>query len=383
MPGYYTVKTKRRRLKKGRLLFLLAICGFLLLLFFTSRFLGTLHDMQDRSAWSKDLPTPAQDEHYHVLIYTLSQKEEAPLITGLYLVSTKAQAEKKDVHAIQVPVDTLLNADGDNATSLAKALSSGDREFLVDSITTLSGTDVHAFLEIDEDKLVNVVDEMGITFPETITVTNDGDLTTYINDDEQSALQQLERRRQILTSLTNHILEGNFFSEVIQFRKASPLLATNLAWRDLLAVFKTYEDSSFEEIVQIHSLPGSVDVRTDGDFWVADTNSLPALLTWLDSEGSTMPREQITVEVLNGNGTVGIASHVAELLTNEGFSVIRVGNADHYDYERSQVISRTNDVGPAKDVAILVPQAELLKSEETDIAVVVTVIVGKNYTSNE
>jgi hypothetical protein len=87
--------------------------------------------------------------------------------------------------------------------------------------------------------------------------------------------------------------------------------------------------------------------------------------------------------VLNGCGITGLANQVAQILRQEGFTVTRVTNADNFAYERSQVICRTNDMEPAKEVAVLIPNAQLIKEEVSDAEVLVTVIVGKNYKSSE
>ena len=49
------------------------------------------------------------------------------------------------------------------------------------------------------------------------------------------------------------------------------------------------------------------------------------------------PPENVRVEVLNGSGTAGEASRVAQELTAAGFQVVSVGNADRNDYTTTEV----------------------------------------------
>lgn len=126
-------------------------------------------------------------------------------------------------------------------------------------------------------------------------------------------------------------------------------------------------------------LPGEEQVQADGSFWLADTEAVSHLANWLTDQQAIIPHRQITVEILNGSGLPGIATAVANKLKAEGFNVLRVGNADSSDFETSQVISRVENMDAAKAVAIMLPGAHLLKEENPEKGVHVTVIVGKNY----
>ena len=67
------------------------------------------------------------------------------------------------------------------------------------------------------------------------------------------------------------------------------------------------------------------------------------------------------------------------MLEDEGFQVVRIDNADNFDYQRSHVISRLEDIEPAKEVAILIPGAEFFKEPLAEYPAMVTVIIGKNF----
>ncbi|NLZ38265.1 MAG: LCP family protein [Firmicutes bacterium] len=379
-PYYYRTRKKRYRLKKGRLLHLLAICLFLLLLFFTARFLGTLHELQDRSAWTKDLPR-VKEGRQHLLLYSVANRDSEPLISNIYVLSL--QPNKQKIHAIEIPANTILETKKQEIIPLAASLTTQGRKFVIESVSDLLGVDLHAFVEIKENQLAEVAGELDIVFPDNMGIKNRDDIIPYIYAQDLSSTQRAERLRQVLAVLAGNILDGNIIQQVMKLRKAVPLITTNLSWRQLLKTSKEFAAYDFAETAQIYSLPGSIEKRTDGNYWRPDADSLPALAAWLESEESSPPREQITVEVLNGCGITGLANQVAQFLREEGFSVTRVTNAENFNYEFTQVISRTNDPGPAKDIALLLPNAQLLMEEKPDAAVMVTVIIGKNYNNSE
>ena len=58
------------------------------------------------------------------------------------------------------------------------------------------------------------------------------------------------------------------------------------------------------------------------------------------TEGALSDRV-FTVEVLNGTGVTGLAGRTAELLRSFGYDVISISNADHADYEKTEIIDRS------------------------------------------
>ena len=63
------------------------------------------------------------------------------------------------------------------------------------------------------------------------------------------------------------------------------------------------------------------------------------------------PILNIKVEVLNGCGEKGIAAKIADFLRTEHIDVIRWENADNFDYERTTLIQRSDDLFNLKTVA--------------------------------
>lgn len=54
-------------------------------------------------------------------------------------------------------------------------------------------------------------------------------------------------------------------------------------------------------------------------------------------EENTIPKEELTVQILNGTGTPGQAGEVESLLTKAGFSNIEVGNAEEQDQQEAEI----------------------------------------------
>jgi len=285
-----------------------------------------------------------------------------------------------------IPVNTLLPDAEDTSTSLAAAYKGG-REKLLAAAENLLAVKIHAFLEIEEDAAEEVIKAMDLSLEDVAPAAAAQGISAYLSNGNSSPEEQFEARRQLFASLTGKIMQGNYIKDILNFRRAVPLLTTNYSWREVMALIKRYEKYSYAESAESYVLPGNWDATDEGIYYVADMDSISSSVIWLDSKSVTVPREEVTVEVLNGCGTAGVAGSVAELLRNEGYDVVRVDNADNFDYERSHVVYRDTCIDAAKEIAQIVKNADLLKVKEEDgnygSDVSITVIIGKNYSTDD
>lgn len=91
----------------------------------------------------------------------------------------------------------------------------------------------------------------------------------------------------------------------------------------------------------------------------------------------------IQLEVLNGCGIPGMATRFTDSLREYGFDVVETGNFDHFNVERSFVISRSGQMENALRVAkaIGIPENNVLIEEATDFYLDVTLIIGADFES--
>lgn len=94
-----------------------------------------------------------------------------------------------------------------------------------------------------------------------------------------------------------------------------------------------------------------------------------------------MDRSRIRVEVRNGSGTSGAAGRVTTFLRDEGFDVVDYGNADRFDYERTQIIDRVGSSAAAREVATLLPGVPIESSPDSTLFLDVTIVIGHDLES--
>lgn len=93
---------------------------------------------------------------------------------------------------------------------------------------------------------------------------------------------------------------------------------------------------------------------------------------------------QVSIEVLNGSGTRGVATKFADELRSKGFVVAKVGNADTYGYDRTEIHTHSKVVGVGERVRnefaaipemVVTPDPVSSPAPKSDV----TVIVGRDY----
>ncbi len=94
----------------------------------------------------------------------------------------------------------------------------------------------------------------------------------------------------------------------------------------------------------------------------------------------TVKREEIKIKILNGSGIKGQAAKLASILKEKGYKEIVVGNADSFDYEKTEIRIKNNAVKQIllNDLKEYVENPKIEPSSEK-LLEDVTLIIGKDF----
>lgn len=98
------------------------------------------------------------------------------------------------------------------------------------------------------------------------------------------------------------------------------------------------------------------------------------------------PLMDVEIEILNGCGEPGLAAKFSQLLRNKRVDVVRSENADHFEYEKTMLIQRNENVDGMKYVAAVLDfdinnPEKVMMSVDPNGDVDLTLIIGKDYLS--
>ena len=96
------------------------------------------------------------------------------------------------------------------------------------------------------------------------------------------------------------------------------------------------------------------------------------------------PLLDINIEILNGCGEPGLAAKFSDLLREKRIDVVRSENANHFEYDNTILIQRTEKVNGMKIVADALSldinnKKQVITLVDPNLDVDLTLIIGKDY----
>ncbi len=275
-------------------------------------------------------------------------------------------------------------------------------------IEELLGVSLQCVIDISLDDVVRTVDLVGglsLFIPNPVdarwqgrrvllpsgSVTLDGDkVRDYISfeDPLEPEGDKIGRKQKFIQALLKAMGESSgFLLQRTPFRALRSYMRATLAPR-ALGSFVTEMGRFDPERMVLQRVLGNnrtVDGRDllfphqDGDLLreaVKQTVEANASSQFVPLENLT-----VTVEVLNGTKTPGLASRARELFQSFDLEVLAPGNADNETYENTVVLDRKGVLENAKKVADIIRCTRIFSrpDPQMDQAVDVTVILGKDF----
>jgi hypothetical protein len=284
----------------------------------------------------------------------------------------------------------------------------GNPDPLVRRIQSLMGITIQCVIDISLQDVTRLVDLMGglvLFIPNPVDLTWEGkrillpsgsvvldgdkvrDFITYAEPLEQEA-DAIGRKQKFIQALLKGFGENNqYLLGRAASRSLRSLLRTTLAPRALDSLIAEMGKFDAERMVLQRVLGNSrmVDGREllfphqDGDLLkeaVKQTLEANASSEFVPTEDLT-----ITMEILNGTKTPGLAARAKALFESFDMDVLSAGNADNNAYESTVVLDRKGRLEDAKKVADIIMCRQVFSRPDAmmDQAVEITVILGKDF----
>jgi polyisoprenyl-teichoic acid--peptidoglycan teichoic acid transferase len=275
-------------------------------------------------------------------------------------------------------------------------------------IEDLLGIGIQCVIDVSRDDLVKLVDLLGglsLFIPNPVdlswqgrrillpsgSVVLDGDkVNDYVSyeDPLESDADKVGRKQKFVQALLKAMGENSsFLQQRAPFRSLRSSLHATLGARALGSFVAEMGRFDPERMVLQRVLGNTrtVDGREllfphqDGDLVreaVKQTQGANASSEFVPPENLT-----ITVEVLNGTKTSGLATRARELFQSFDLEVLAPGNADNEAYENTVVLDRKGVPENARKVADIIRCTRIFSRPDAqmDQAVDVTVILGKDF----
>jgi anionic cell wall polymer biosynthesis LytR-Cps2A-Psr (LCP) family protein len=275
-------------------------------------------------------------------------------------------------------------------------------------VEDLLGVPIHGVIDIGFDEVGRLVDLMGgvdVFIPNPVNLTLQGhrillpsgsvsldgdkarDFISY-QDPLETDADAIGRRQKFLQALLKGLGENEaFLLQRGPFRMLRSLLRTDLPGRALSSLVAELGRFDSERMVlqRVLGTTRSVDGRDllfphqDGELLKQAVKQ--AMAANASNEFVAPDALTVTVEVLNGTKTAGLANRARDLFQSYDLEVMAPNNADNDQYINTVVLDRKGNMDNAKKVADIIRCTRIFSKPDPqmDQAVDVTVILGRDF----
>jgi hypothetical protein len=330
------------------------------------------------------------------------------------VIFSKYTSAKSELISLCVPTNTLFEIPGFGLDSIKKSVEYGGMDLVKLSLKNNIGMDVNNYLLMDILNIVNKLEGIKLTLDKAISISTpegakidlkEGDnilngeaalsfMKYYSGNTPELPISDVRMQKELMDSIMRKILGSKDGELAKNLTRVNDLMDTDLNLEELSEFISTAAGIS-DENNKSYALDGRFET-TDEEGAIVFVPDISRVLDIFKQE-TTVPVETTSVEtgqtmtvaVQNGVGTKGIASAAAELLKSLKFadgtarySVTDVGDASNYDYDKTQVILKSQDEALVKSseylMSILFAGASVndpTGAQKTDLIL----IIGKDF----
>ncbi|HHW01999.1 MAG TPA: LCP family protein [Thermoanaerobacterales bacterium] len=302
--------------------------------------------------------------------------------------------DKKDIKVLSIPRDTRVKIPGVGVEKINAAMAFGGPDLAVKTVKDFLGIPIHNYVVVNYKGFKEIVDALGGVEMNIEKPMKYDDKAGNLHIDLKPGLQVLDGEKAEQFVRYRHYPGGDLDRVKAQQKFIEAVGKTVLKPSTLLKlpkIISTVQENVETDLgpLEIASLANFArQVGTDN----IETFMLPGEGKYISGVSYFIPYQSqmndmidqiffdggyAKVAVLNGNGSSGIASKIARELEQKGFKVVRVANADSFDYETTTILYPKEKKDDAQKIAEIFTNAKL-KEENQLQAGLTTVIIGKD-----
>ncbi|MBC7329554.1 LCP family protein [bacterium] len=190
-------------------------------------------------------------------------------------------------------------------------------------------------------------------------------------------LARIKRQQRFILALLNKIRSPAVLPRLpFLLKEIYKNVETNFTLSDLLFLAKKYGKEL--PIVETAVLPGRPMTINGVSYYEPDTDDLQFIAQRILNP--SVQESGPTVEVLNGGGIPGAASKAAQKLSELGFSVVYIGNAESFSHNKTVIMVHTDGLNESTRVLKETLGCGEIKKNGNPGKADFTVILGKDFT---
>ena len=352
--------------------------------------------------------------------------------------------DQTKIRALSIPRDTRVNIENVGVSKINHAYAYGGITLLKKTVSNFLSIPIHNYVILNAEGIKTLIDEVGgvtvqvdedmnytdfagdlhINFQSGENHLNGDDLLKYVRfrNNSKGDIGRIERQQEVSKLLIDKFFR---FKSIIISPKLIRIffksVKTDLGIGQMSKYLNMVLRKSDQLSVKFLTVPGSVRLIDGISYWRPDIVYLDNLITKtfvdfnqevqfesksigkktktpfittkqisrvnqqldLDKNQKISEQSPFIIEVLNGNGTAGLASKTARFLRDNKIVVSNVSNSQSFNYQDTLIVDWKGNIERSLKLA------KLLKIEPSNIVVYdrqekpldITLVLGKNWTA--
>ncbi len=302
----------------------------------------------------------------------------------------------KDTILFSIPRDLRVMIPERGMDKINHAFAYGGVDLLKKTVEDLIGLPIHYYGVVDFEGFKYVIDALGgidiyvekdmyyidragsvkINLHKGQQVLDGEKALEYVRfrSDSLGDLGRIQRQQKLINAVIDKILNVDNLTKIPNIVSSLPdYINTNMGSSDIISLARLMKDIDREKI-WIETIKGEPQYIGGVSYLVVDTQEVKDRVNYLIEN----KYKGLNIEVLNGNQMPGIAHRVANKMKELGFNVVNIDNADHFDYQKTVIIVYRKDIKPDNYLREIFGDIEIIRKEQPNKEIDMTIIVGKN-----
>ncbi len=413
--GYRIKRIKERRKRKRLILSTILIMAILTLvavgIVFGYRFIKNKYFSRGEISEEESITIPQLLQlEYDVNIVIAGARENLlePEINSILF--TNYNSSRKELISLHIPTKTLMEIPGFGLESVDQSVKYGGMDLMRLTLENGLGMGADHHMLIDVYTVVNKLDGIEIKLDEPVVIkgsdNSEEELKQGVNlINGKTAvnfllyfsgirgdvpIENILKQRLIINSIIKEIAGENEKDLSSNLALVKNYIDTDLSDEELYKSIATFSEieaeksKSFALDVTSVELEGSI-------FYVPDISRVSEIFAQEETveEKETVTGETVSLVVLNGAGTPGLANSVSEILMNlkyedgkDKYSIVKTGNADNFNYNTTEIIVNSGEayvMAAAENIKNVLKVGDISVREGVEAESDIIIVLGRDY----
>ncbi len=331
------------------------------------------------------------------------------------IVFTSYYSISGETRSLVMPTKTLMDVPGIGAELIGRSVEIGGMDLL--SLTLEKGLGMD--MEIDHYMLMDIKSIVGklggieLSLDQAYTVKNYTDGTTFslepgVNlldgSETQNMLkyfsgierdipvEDIKIQKKIIDTIMARIVGEGEEDLTNNINLVKDYIDSDLSLEELLKLFSTFSKIETSKNMVYTLMVSSTELEGEGIVYLPDVANLSNLFNkdQVQEEVVIGAERTITVMILNGVGTPGIAAELSDALKAQvyesgkvKFDILEVGNADNFNYSESEIVVYSSNesiiMTAASEIKGMLGTGNITTREEEVVSSDIVIILGSDY----